>query len=438
MQNTAPESRTPGNKLLSKLAASRFLTTSLIIHLVLISVLGSVVLFKAAQVQTAFVVSENEGFLQEAEDIAEIEDEQPQAEFAEDTSMPAEAAPAPSVQSTISSLTDSQASWSTPASFEHMSVGTTLGTAMPAFSGAPGPSMPKAKMGPLGKSSSFTFMGIKSESRRVAFLLDASGSMILDSKGGGKAYEDLKAKLVNLVEQLNPETEFNVIMFGVGAADAFQPKAVPATGEYASELKKWLEPYMRDKAGLLRQSYSKTRLSGAWGTTRLDIALEAAFEMQAETIFVLTDGTPSVTRAASAETLKKWEENKIKNKASFEKFKKETAEYETKFKAEIEQAKKKAAQLNAAVSGRTQEVYHWESFAPPRPQAPPGYYRPHERVTADDFNKMMKEMFQEYYVPNRMAMPALNVIGYHVSEGSEEYLKEMTKGIPGKFKTFKK
>lgn len=420
----------------ARLAESRFLTTSLLIHIALVSILGSVVLFKVARDQSAFSVAQEGSFLQESEQTEELHEQTEEQEFDEPVAVETvELASSP--QSTISTLTNTPASWNTQSSVDTMNFGSTLSASRSFSVASLGSAGQPKKMGSLGKSSSFSFMGIRSESRRVAFLLDASGSMILQNKGGGEAYAELKKELVSLVDGLDPATEFNVIMFGNGA-DLFQPQAVAASDENVAKFKEWLDPYMRDKAGILRPNCTKSHIEKAWGTTRLDVALTAAFEIQAETIFILTDGTPNVGKSADADVVKKWEENKQKNKAVFDKYEKELSEYKTVFKDEFERAKKKADELNSTVSGRTQEFYHWDKFAPNYPKPPPGYYRPTARVEAKDFNVMLKELHQKIYSSSKLPMPSVNIIGYFVSKESEDYLQDITKGIPGKYRTFKK
>ncbi|MDD5263123.1 MAG: hypothetical protein PHD76_14870 [Methylacidiphilales bacterium] len=302
----------------------------------------------------------------------------------------------------------------------------------------------KAGAGALGKLSSFSFMGIKADSRRVVFLLDTSGSMILEKKGGGKSYAALKDELVKLVDGLDQETEFNVIMFGDGGCDTFQPKAVDASDENVADFKKWLDPYMKDKAGMRRINYYNSYAHGISGTTRLDIALTAAFKMQAETVFILTDGTPSVRVEDDKDYIKKVEEFRIKNKDLYEKYDAEVKEFMKKYPDELQQAQKKAAEKNSALSGRTQEAYWWLQYSPHYPRDSPDHRPDYPKrskppyLVASDFNQMLRDMQKEIYEPINMPMPAINIIGYYVDDTSENYLKEMLRGIPGKYRTFKK
>lgn len=428
------QAKTWSNYLLGKLAQSSFMTTSLLFHILLIAMLGGIVLFKASTPERAFEVG-SQGFLQDSADQEPIsQNDEPAAEFEEPAS-PEIAPVAPVSQSAISALTESQTSWNTSASMDRASLGVSLSGTMSYPSGG----APSGARGSLtsGARSSFSFMGIRSESKRVVFLLDASGSMILETKGGGKAFGELKDELVQLVDNLDSGTEFNVIMFGNGV-DVFKPEIVRATDANVAELKQWLAPYLRDKAGILRQTYQKSPFGEAWGSTRLDIAFNAAFEMQAETLFILTDGTPLVNRSVEADELKKWEANREKNKKLYAEYEQSLEQYKVKFKDEYDAAVSKARSLNNAVEGRTQEVYGWIKFAPNFPKPPQGYNKPRDRVDADEFNEVLKRMAKELYAQKNSALPSINVIGYYVNEEAEDYLAKMTKGFPGKYRSFKK
>lgn len=89
-------------KVLARLAASRFITISLLIHIALIVLLGGAVLFKVANSTESFVVSDPGGFLQESVDDPTLKEEQP-AEFEEpDVQTPAAGSIAPA--SSVASL----------------------------------------------------------------------------------------------------------------------------------------------------------------------------------------------------------------------------------------------------------------------------------------------------------------------------------------------
>jgi len=62
------------------------------------------------------------------------------------------------------------------------------------------------------------------------FLVDLSDSMVEQDKGGIEGYKNLKEKLGQMIQNLAPDTNFNVAFYG-DAVDLFMPSSVPATPE---------------------------------------------------------------------------------------------------------------------------------------------------------------------------------------------------------------
>lgn len=139
--------------LIDRLQKARFLSVSLVIHLVLGLTLGGVVLFKATQDQQAFVVADSGSFLTQGEEPTEqMSDES--IEFEEPSAPSAETASAVSEASAIQSLTNT-------ASFE-MNVASPVQTMGSAISGNLSPSLSAGTGVAGGKSklSSGSFFGV--------------------------------------------------------------------------------------------------------------------------------------------------------------------------------------------------------------------------------------------------------------------------------------
>lgn len=121
------------NTVAASIARSRFLAASLLIHVALVGLLGSVVLFKAIRDEQAFTVASGPdgGFLDE-EEMGSSESEDAQAEFDEPASGSVAEATSAS-QSAISSLVETSR-WKTSASMERATVGSTLTSFTPSVS----------------------------------------------------------------------------------------------------------------------------------------------------------------------------------------------------------------------------------------------------------------------------------------------------------------
>lgn len=157
--------------------ASRFFTTSLIIHVIVVTLLGGVVLFRATRDPGNFTsVGSADGFL--SEQPAEQAGEAEATEF-EEPSEAAAISPSQTVvpASAISSLSDSAASWSTSASMDYAPSGNLLNSAraLPSGTGAGTGSGTGVGGGGKGKMGG-TLFGVKVEAKKLGVVLDVSGS----------------------------------------------------------------------------------------------------------------------------------------------------------------------------------------------------------------------------------------------------------------------
>ncbi|MFT5288468.1 MAG: HEAT repeat protein/Mg-chelatase subunit ChlD [Planctomycetota bacterium] len=126
------------------------------------------------------------------------------------------------------------------------------------------------------------FFGVKVESHRVIFILDVSGSMLeltqarYSGERGATRLAVAKEELARVVEALDRASLFNLIVFSGGVSSwrksitVFDEEALEDARVYVSRL-------------------------GAGGGTNLFGALELAFQdAEVDTIFVLSDGEPTV------------------------------------------------------------------------------------------------------------------------------------------------
>lgn len=121
-------------RFVSSIANSRFFVLSLLIHVVLIGIFGSLVIFKAIQEQEAFIApAKGDGtFLQETDE-AEGEEEEEELEFAASSAMEV-AEVSPPAQSMLSSLNQA-APWTASATPDTMTAGSMGTSYMPASLG---------------------------------------------------------------------------------------------------------------------------------------------------------------------------------------------------------------------------------------------------------------------------------------------------------------
>jgi HEAT repeat protein len=112
------------------------------------------------------------------------------------------------------------------------------------------------------------YFGIPICAKRVVFVLDTSLSM------RGAAIESAKQALLKAIDSLPDSVAFGIVMFD-GSATTWQPRLVPAT---------------RTNKGLASQAVIERGLRGG---TVSSAALNAAFELEPEAIYFLSDGEPT-------------------------------------------------------------------------------------------------------------------------------------------------
>jgi hypothetical protein len=293
---------------------------------------------------------------------------------------------------------------------------------------------------PTGKQSVVQFFGIKAEARRVAFLMDASGSMVTTARGGKDGYEKLKSELNSMVQNLDSTSEFNVFIFD-STVDAFKPRAVLASERYKTDFTKWISPYMSTKFGNLLNNFSSPRLRGYSGLTRMDQALTGAFESGSDTIFMLTDGTPAVRRPPTAKELADWEKLRKANEKEIAAYQLASKEYGEKHKVLLAEMRAEVARRNASLVGREKEwIYGIDNYKglPDPPKAPPGMWRPNPSWTHEEILDYLGKLYDELYKARGQDRPTIHIVGYSVSAEDREFLKLLAKRFGGNYQDFKK
>jgi hypothetical protein len=155
----------------------------------------------------------------------------------------------------------------------------------------------------LKQISKASFFGIRIKSHRVIFILDVSGSMNELTRGQyvGKSGEPritvAKRELSRCIDALEENSLFNMVVFSAG-------------------VDKWLSDGIADSKGATREeAKSYVDKLAAGGGTNLYGALQDAFQdKDVDTIFVLSDGEPSVGEVidpgAIREHVREWNQHR--------------------------------------------------------------------------------------------------------------------------------
>jgi hypothetical protein len=295
----------------------------------------------------------------------------------------------------------------------------------------------------------FDFFGIRGRGDKIAILVDISVSMVEDIRGGPKGYQRVRERIDRVVDALNEQALFNVVVFA-DAASAFEKEMVVAIQDNKTKAKLWLRPFnTQGNYGLTSGNLTPADigLKAAGGTTRLDLALTAAFEQGADTILIISDGIPRVRKAvtpeqakaqaalrdawyaANAEALRAWDADGHAATYSEERVwipptpARPPAVTGLKEGQPIDQG-------SPAVPG------HWDvrrvgGSRRPRPEPPvfdPGWW------TLSDFIQHLKILHEVLYVKKGKKLPVIHSIGYAIDQDGGEFLRVLSETYKGRYR----
>ncbi len=327
--------------------------------------------------------------------------------------------------------------------------------------------------------SAVNFFGIKSTGENIVFIVDVTRSMLEPKRGDVWGFNRVKEEIGNMIDGLSPGTLFNIYAYERGL-DVYSVRPMPATPENKEAAKKWINQYWAfqgtrivGRQGANSNNYRPTftedmdvrrnkvitKGNGSnwsaelvpipeeqWGqgsnsTSRMELALLAAFENYADTIFIITDGTPQVARDIKQEEFNAWErarakweieEEKVKGTPKWQAYLDKRREYEQKVAAYKEERRKK---------GLPPEIRENSHIGGIRPPEPPMGWAPnisHRNMSFKDINAFLRDRARELYKERDRRPPPMHIVGYGVDEKAQENLEELQKGFPSsKFRHLK-
>jgi len=309
--------------------------------------------------------------------------------------------------------------------------------------------------------SSVDFFGIRARGDRIAVLVDVSVSMVEEERGGVAGYMRVKQRVEDVVDALSEAGMFSMIAYA-DAARTLNKEMVVASNDHKKKAKVFLRPFNTEgNWGLSSGNVgaSSIGLDSAGGTTRLDLALTAAFLQGADTILVISDGIPRVKKVWSAEQL-----------LNFQKQRQQWMEAN---------AGRIAAYNQAAASAQTVTEKVWVPPQPARPARPPskrppkegqkpdrgspavpakeGYWktvtrrtggggpRPKPPATPDagwwtlaDFVRHLEILHQAMYQKKGKKPPVIHCIGYQIDDDGHAFLQGLSRHYHGKYRRVRK
>lgn len=294
--------------------------------------------------------------------------------------------------------------------------------------------------------STFDFFGIRGRGEKIAILVDVSVSMIEEEKGGFDGFVKVKERLGKVVDALGEKTLFNVVAFA-DAAQTFKDEMVPALDENKRAAKRWMSPFnTKNNYGLTKGNIRPMDLGlkAQGGTTRLDLALTAAFQQGADTILIISDGLPRVMKELTSEQIAAWnarlEQWNREHAGAIEAFNQAaaSAQYEER---RVWVPPRGASLKEGNIHGATEG--HWETHRvprtplPPRPQ-PPGMPDDMKWWSLEDFIQHFDLLNEACYAKKGKKPPIVHTIGYAIDKDGGDFLQAFTKHYKGNYRRISK
>jgi len=153
--------------------------------------------------------------------------------------------------------------------------------------------------GLAGEASSISFLGVKDSASRVLIVFDISGSVVNAMNDAGVPMTDIRNETIRLIENLNANTLFGLIQHS-RQYETFQNSLVPATIGNKEAAIRWMNEEFETRGYLSGSKYK--------GEDGVAAVLEAAFDMEPEIIFLLSDGSYQRTSANGGHENIPWDE----------------------------------------------------------------------------------------------------------------------------------
>jgi hypothetical protein len=284
-----------------------------------------------------------------------------------------------------------------------------------------------------GGVSNFNFFGIRGSGDRIAILMDVSVSMVEDERDGFAGFVRVKRRISEVIEKLDAAAFFNVIAFA-DAAESWQSRMVSANDENKGAAKTFVNRFNRDKnsCGLSHGNVmaSNLGLSAVGGTTRLDLALTAAFQNGADTILVISDGLPQVEKEMSAQEqadyakkLAEWQKRNAKAIANAKTVEKKVwvAGHDGKLREGGPKGPKR--------EGRFEVRKVREGMPKGRPKPPKREY-----WTLPDFLQHLEALHKELYAKKGRKLPVVHCIGYQIDSDGGRFLRKVAHTYKGNYR----
>jgi hypothetical protein len=178
------------------------------------------------------------------------------------------------------------------------------------------------------------------------------------------------------------------------------------------------------------ESRAKYVSEGGNRNSQIDVPLVAAFQMQADTIFIISDGTPSFERALFGKELEEYQRRVAETEEKWEKLSaREREKLEEKNKEISDKYWKELDDENAKRARRGLPPKVFEEGQPSG--VVPSVGRP--RLTPSQTIEYIRAIAEELY-PDKKKIAKIHTVAYGAQAGGEAFLQMLSKEFRGRHK----
>lgn len=137
-----------------------------------------------------------------------------------------------------------------------------------------------------GTGAGFSFLGVQTNAKRVLILYDISASVVRAADRANYSMDRIRTETKDLLAKIGVNTRFGLGQFARNYA-FFTTEMLPATEQNRAAANEWFDKWFAGEEGTMKSS-TPNMVTGSPGFIKV---LEAAFKLQPDVIFVISDGS---------------------------------------------------------------------------------------------------------------------------------------------------
>lgn len=137
----------------------------------------------------------------------------------------------------------------------------------------------------VGTGTGVNFLGVQTNSKRIVLMYDVSATVAKAAARAGVPMERIRDETDTLIANLGFNTRFTIVQFARNYA-FFTPELLPATKANREAAHRWLHTYFA-----VDGSFPQKTPGTVTGGPGFLVALEAAFRLRPDAIFIISDGS---------------------------------------------------------------------------------------------------------------------------------------------------